>query len=148
MGRDVAASIAISEPTRFLGVRYGLTCWLDELFILYSPWERLWNERKLEASLYGTNDRAWRFWEQARLAESRAGSSALEVFYLCVILGFPQPAVPPAAPITFTRSSPRSLLRPSTATLAPAAARPSASAPPSTPVAPMTTATSFEREKS
>jgi type VI secretion system protein ImpK len=72
----------------FLGIRYALTCWLDELFILYSPWERTWTERKLEANLYGTNDRAWRFWEQARQAENRAGASALEVFYLCVVLGF------------------------------------------------------------
>ena len=42
--------------------------WLDELFILYSSWESAWNERKLEGSLYGSNDRAWRFWEQARIA--------------------------------------------------------------------------------
>jgi type VI secretion system protein ImpK len=72
----------------FLGIRYALTCWLDELFILYSPWERMWNECKLEVNLYGTHDRAWKFWEQARLAENRASPSALEVFYLCVILGF------------------------------------------------------------
>jgi len=72
----------------FLGIRYALTCWLDELFILYSPWESLWNERKLEVALYGTNDRAWKFWDQARRAETRPGSDALEVFYLCVMLGF------------------------------------------------------------
>lgn len=47
----------------------------------------------------------------------------------------------------FTRASPRSALRPSTATFAPAAARPSANAPPNTPVAPMTTATSPLRSK-
>src|SRR5688572_25045697 len=46
-----------------------------------------------------------------------------------------------------THALPRSWLRPRTATLAPAAARPSASAPPSTPVAPMTTATSPVRSK-
>src|SRR4051794_23830402 len=28
----------------FLGIRYAMACWLDELFILYSPWERVWNE--------------------------------------------------------------------------------------------------------
>src|SRR5437868_4838997 len=54
----------------FLGIRYALACWLDELFILDSPWGREWNERKLEASLYGSNDRAWAFWEQARRAET------------------------------------------------------------------------------
>src|SRR5438045_3952301 len=47
----------------FLGLRYALTCWLDELFILYSRWDAAWTEKKLEMTLYGTNDRAWRFWE-------------------------------------------------------------------------------------
>lgn len=72
----------------FLGVRYALVCWLDELFILDSPWEQEWNEQKLEVALYGTNDRAWKFWEQARLAESLSTNDALEVFFLCVMLGF------------------------------------------------------------
>jgi type IV/VI secretion system ImpK/VasF family protein len=73
---------------QFLGARYALVCWLDELFTLGSPWAARWNERKLEAALYGTNDRAWRFWEQARAAETRAESDALEVSFLCVMLGF------------------------------------------------------------
>jgi type VI secretion system protein ImpK len=72
----------------FLGARYALTCWLDELFILYSPWGEEWNERKLEVALYGGNERAWRFWEQAALTERRPTTDALEVFYLCVMLGF------------------------------------------------------------
>lgn len=72
----------------FLGIRYALACWLDEFFILYSPWESKWNERKLEGELYGTNDRAWKFWQQAELALARPRSDALEVFYLCVLLGF------------------------------------------------------------
>jgi type VI secretion system protein ImpK len=82
---------ADDEPGRnelFLGVRYALVCWLDEIFVLDSPWESAWNERKLEAALYGSNDRAWKFWDQASRAELRPGSDALEVFYLCVMLGF------------------------------------------------------------
>jgi type VI secretion system protein ImpK len=73
---------------RFLGVRYALVCWLDELFILHSSWERRWNENKLEVQLYGSNDRAWQFWEQARQAGVRPSADALEAFYLCVMLGF------------------------------------------------------------
>jgi type VI secretion system protein ImpK len=38
--------------------------------------------------LYGTNDRAWRFWQLARRAETRPTTDGLEVFYLCVLLGF------------------------------------------------------------
>ncbi|QDU62428.1 hypothetical protein Pan216_32950 [Planctomycetes bacterium Pan216] len=82
------AEVSRPGPEQFLGVRYALVCWLDEMFILDSPWGSSWNERKLEASLYGTNDRAWRFWEQARLAESRPGTDALECYFLCVVLGF------------------------------------------------------------
>ena len=73
---------------QFLGIRYALVCWLDELFILDSPWSARWNERKLEVALYGTNDRAWKFWEQAKQTEARSGSDAIEVFFLCVMLGF------------------------------------------------------------
>lgn len=85
---STAASATGERTATFLGIRYLLTCWLDELFILDSPWEAAWNERKLEVELFGTNDRAWRFWEQARLAELRPAGDALEVAYLCVALGF------------------------------------------------------------
>ena len=72
----------------FLGIRYALVCWLDEIFLVDSIWDSRWNENKLELSLYGTNDRAWRFWEQARLAETRQGTECLSAFFLCVMLGF------------------------------------------------------------
>jgi type VI secretion system protein ImpK len=78
----------ISGAGQFLGARYALVCWLDELFLMDSPWDARWNENKLELALYGGNDRAWRFWEQARLAESRQGAGSLSAFYLCVMLGF------------------------------------------------------------
>jgi type VI secretion system protein ImpK len=71
----------------FLGVRYALTCWMDERFI-DSPWKSAWRDRKLEEALYATNDRAWKFWHQAGLAQRRQGGDALEAFYLCVLLGF------------------------------------------------------------
>jgi type VI secretion system protein ImpK len=82
-----AAETAASTPV-FLGARYALACWLDDLFILYTRWSEPWTESKLEAALYGGNDRAWRFWEQASLAERRQSTDALEVYFLCVMLGF------------------------------------------------------------
>jgi type VI secretion system protein ImpK len=85
-GRTLNPSSRSSES--FLGIRYALVCWLDEIFIVDSPWAQEWNEHKLESVLYGTNDRAWAFWEQARKAEARPGGDALEVFFLCVMLGF------------------------------------------------------------
>ncbi len=73
----------------FLGSRYGLACWLDELFSeSASDWGRQWNNAKRETALYGSNDRSWKFWEQAQLAESRSEKDALEAFYLCAMLGF------------------------------------------------------------
>jgi type VI secretion system protein ImpK len=71
----------------FLGIRYALTCWLDEIFVV-SSWGAEWNEQKLEQALYHSNLRYEKFWEQARLAESQPGSDAHESFLLCVLLGF------------------------------------------------------------
>jgi type VI secretion system protein ImpK len=70
----------------FLGIRYALTCWLDELFS--EDW-REWDESKLEQSLYRQNSRSHNFWQQDRLAEAipEAGD-AKEAFLLCVLLGF------------------------------------------------------------
>jgi type VI secretion system protein ImpK len=74
----------------FLGIRYALTCWLDEIMIdcTRSDWVQKWQAKALENDLYQTRDRAWKFWEQARKAETLKGSDALEVFFLCVMLGF------------------------------------------------------------
>jgi type VI secretion system protein ImpK len=88
MGRGQAADPVQLLSRTFFGIRYTLACWLDEIFIVDSPWSARWRENKLESMLYGTNDRAWGFWDQAKLAESRQGSDALEVFFLCVMLGF------------------------------------------------------------
>lgn len=72
----------------FLGIRYALVCWLDEMFILGSTWGQRWTESKLETALYGTNARAVAFWNQAKLARVRPSGDAQEVFFLCVMLGF------------------------------------------------------------
>lgn len=85
---DARMSMARRSGDIFFGIRYALACWLDEIFILDSPWGTVWNERKIEEALYSTNDRAWNFWEQATLASNRSGSDALEGYYLCVMLGF------------------------------------------------------------
>ncbi len=65
-------------------VQYALASWLDEIFILDSPWSSSWNEHKLEQAFFRTSLRAESFWERA----DQASGDALEVFYLCVMLGF------------------------------------------------------------
>jgi len=105
--RDAAAPMAIrtsqgalrgTEP--FLGARYALACWLDEIFIADSPWSAAWAEQTLEVGLYGgSSQRAWRFWEQAKKAEARPGTDALEAYLWAVMLGFrgePPPDLNPA----------------------------------------------------
>jgi type VI secretion system protein ImpK len=69
-------------------IRYALVCWLDEIFVLDPTWGPLWNEHKLEATMFETNDRAWKFWEKARRAAARSDTDVLEVYYLCVMMGF------------------------------------------------------------
>src|SRR5438477_11717841 len=39
------------NPDHFLGVRYGLACWLDELFLTNSAWSKPWSEARLEEAL-------------------------------------------------------------------------------------------------
>ena len=89
----------------FLGVQYALTCWLDEVFMLDAPtwWGQQWEADSLEVRLYGgSQERAWRFWDQARKAEGPRGSpEALEAFLWCVMLGFrgaPDTLNPPINP--------------------------------------------------
>jgi type VI protein secretion system component VasF len=85
---DTGAAARSPTVESYLGVGYPLACWVDELFTLNSPVATKWNERKFEAEFFATNDRAWRFWRQARMAADRPGDDDLEVFYLCTVLGF------------------------------------------------------------
>ena len=85
------------DGTVYLGARYAMTCFIDEMFIVYSKWGSIWNDRKLEVALYGTNDRAWKFWDQTDIVLRRPsaprtpsppGLDAIEAVFLCVMLGF------------------------------------------------------------
>ncbi|HTU21200.1 MAG TPA: DotU family type IV/VI secretion system protein [Gemmataceae bacterium] len=77
-------------PDALLGIRYPLACWLDEIFIVDpdSPWKSEWRDETMEFGLFRKRDRAHLFWEQARQVEARGDVDSLEVFYLCVLLGF------------------------------------------------------------
>ncbi len=76
----------------FLGIRYALVCWLDEIFIFdqhgEGEWGRDWADHLLEEGMYASRSAADRFWEQAEVAERSGEIDALEAFYLCVMLGF------------------------------------------------------------
>ena len=85
------------DGTVFLGARYALACWIDELFIVHSAWADLWKERPFEVALYGSRERAGKFWDQADLVlrrpnapacPDRARARRVETFFLCIVLGF------------------------------------------------------------
>jgi type VI secretion system protein ImpK len=101
-GEDVSLERSYAELERLLtpiagsrtgfakedDVRYALTCWVDEIFILHSPWQKRWNETKLEFQFFRSNERAARFWEKANRAVASGDVALAEVFLLCVGLGF------------------------------------------------------------
>jgi len=75
-----------SEPIEEL--RYAMVCVIDEFFISNTSWTGSWNERKFESKHYGTNDRAWKFWRGAKQALSDGEVEMVEVYLVCVMLGF------------------------------------------------------------
>jgi type VI secretion system protein ImpK len=69
--------------------KYGLTCWIDD-YMTFSDWggQQFWKDNCLEVHYFG-NRRAYNeFYEQARTAAQLPVKDALEVFYLCVVMGF------------------------------------------------------------
>ncbi len=66
-----------------------LIYWIDEMLIM-TDWEGQdwWNNNKLETEILNTNDRYRFFYRDAKEAAGLADKSALEVYYLCVALGF------------------------------------------------------------
>lgn len=70
--------------------KYALVAWIDELLILDAPWEGRspWKEDALEVEIFNSRMRHELFYLKAREATSLPHKDALEVFYLCVVLGF------------------------------------------------------------
>ena len=94
IGASASGASNFDPNSAFLGARYALACWLDELFVLNTPhapdWSDQWKERMMEVEVVGSGsgEAAWRFWQQAKRASTRPGTDALEVYLWCVMLGF------------------------------------------------------------
>ena len=69
--------------------KYAFVSWIDDVFI-DAPWEgrTWWRENALEVELFKTRDRATTFYTKAKEAAKLTRRDALEVFYVCVVLGF------------------------------------------------------------
>jgi type VI secretion system protein ImpK len=98
LGRLLARELRTEQPTpasdetalsvSIKDLPYVMTCLIDEFFIVNTSWNERWNERKFESKLYATNDRAWKFWRGANLALSTANVDMVEVYLVCLMLGF------------------------------------------------------------
>ena len=69
--------------------KYAIVAWVDDLLI-EAPWEgrTWWEQNRLEFQLFRSADAFTAFYLQAKNATEFSKKDALEVFYICVVLGF------------------------------------------------------------
>lgn len=69
--------------------QYALATWVDEMLIS-APWDgrTWWTQNALEFAIFNTNVAFTEFYNRAREAAQLTSKNALEVFYVCVVLGF------------------------------------------------------------
>jgi len=69
--------------------KYALVAWIDDMLI-EAPWDGAawWKENALEVEVFNTRERATQFFLKAQDATKTPRRDALEVFYVCVVLGF------------------------------------------------------------
>lgn len=69
--------------------KYALVAWIDDVLI-DAPWEGRgwWKENALEVEVFNTRLRHEQFYAKAQEASALPRKDALEVFYVCVVLGF------------------------------------------------------------
>jgi type VI secretion system protein ImpK len=83
------AEAKIGQSPEWKLAKYALVAWIDEM-LLDPSWEGSdwWKNNVLEQELFSTRDRFHQFYERAKEAHSAGYRNALEVYYLCVVLGF------------------------------------------------------------
>ena len=69
--------------------KYALVSWIDDVLI-EAPWngKSWWKENALEVEVFNSRDRATLFYTRSQEAAKMTRRDALEVFYVCVVLGF------------------------------------------------------------
>ncbi len=83
------AEAIIGAGTEWDLAKYALVSWIDEMLV-ETPWDGRdwWSNNVLEVELFNTRLCNELFYTQAQEASSLARRDALEVFYVCVVLGF------------------------------------------------------------
>lgn len=69
--------------------KYALVSWIDEMMV-DAQWDgrEWWSNNVLEMELFSTRACSERFYLRAKEAAASASREALEVYYVCVVLGF------------------------------------------------------------
>jgi type VI secretion system protein ImpK len=69
--------------------KYALVVWTDDVLI-NAPWDgrKWWEENVLEVEVFNTRESFTVFYTKAEEAAQLSKKEALEVFYVCVVLGF------------------------------------------------------------
>jgi type VI secretion system protein ImpK len=69
--------------------KYAIVAWIDDALI-FAEWSgnRWWQENPLEVQLFRERVAAYKFFQDAKEAAASQQKDALEVFYVCVMLGF------------------------------------------------------------
>ncbi len=69
--------------------RYALVAWIDEVLV-ETPWDGRdwWSNNVLEVELFNTRECFEQFYVRAQEASTLTRRDALEVYYVCVVLGF------------------------------------------------------------
>jgi len=83
------AELRLGQVDQWQLAKYALVAWIDEMLI-DAPWDgaRWWNENPLEFEIFRTAEAFSEFYRQANEALQLPRKDALEVFYICVVLGF------------------------------------------------------------
>lgn len=86
------AEAQLSEKQHHEGwelAKYALVAWIDDVLI-EAPWpgRDWWENNSLEFAYFSTRDRATEFFKKAKQAAQLTRRDALEVYYVCVVLGF------------------------------------------------------------
>lgn len=84
-GRVAALNSAAVSEQEFELARRGLIYWIDEVLTVA---DSNWQTMTLEWEFFNSQNRAFKFYVDGELEAKRSSANVIELWYLCVVLGF------------------------------------------------------------
>ena len=83
------AELRLGQVEEWNLAKYAIVAWVDEMLI-DAPWDgaRWWNENPLQFEIFRSAEAFSEFYRKANEASQLARKDVLEVYYICVVLGF------------------------------------------------------------